>query len=411
MTADSVAIDQVHRREYGRILATLIRVADDIGLAEDALGDAFQAALEQWPAALPDNPAAWITQTARHKLLDRVRKRALVEGKRDEVERHLALELERGDEPIAEDSLRLIFTCCHPALAPEASIALTLRTLCGLGTDEIAHAFLVSPVTMAQRLVRAKNKIRAANIPYEVPRQAALGERLEAAMRVIYLVFNEGYSASFGDRLTRGDLSAEAIRLGRLLMELMPAEPEVKGLLALMLLHDSRRLTRVSSGGSLAVLEEQDRSRWDATQIAEGSALVELALAGRPVGPYALQAAIAGVHARATRAEDTNWAEIAALYTLLLRAVPSPVVELNRAVAVAMADGIERGLLLIDSLSARGELDEYHLLPAARADLYRRLGKNTDAAREYRRALDLVTNDRERGYLERRLREVAAENI
>jgi RNA polymerase sigma-70 factor (ECF subfamily) len=411
VSADSIAIDQVYRREYGRILATLIRVADDIGLAEDALGDAFHAAVEQWPREMPNNPAGWITQTARHKLLDRVRKRALVEGKRDEVERHLVIELERGDEPIAEDSLRLIFTCCHPALALEASIALTLRTLCGLATEEIAHAFLVPPTTMAQRLVRAKNKIKAAKIPYQVPPEAALGERLEAAMRVIYLVFNEGYTASFGDRLTRNDLSAEAIRLGRLLVELMPREAEAKGLLGLMLLHDSRRLTRVHPDGSLAVLEEQDRSGWDRDQIAEGSALVELALRGRPVGPYALQAAIAGVHARAPRAEDTHWGEIAALYGLLLRAAPSPVVELNRAVAIAMADGLERGLALIDTLDARGELRGYHLLPAARADLLRRLGKNTDAAHEYARALELVTNDRERGYLERRLREVAAENI
>jgi RNA polymerase sigma-70 factor, ECF subfamily len=407
VNADRVAIDGVYRREYGRILATLIRVADDIAIAEDALADAFQAAVEQWSDLAPDNPAGWITQTARHKLVDRLRKRALVEGKRDELERHLTLELGESEEPIAEDSLRLVFTCCHPALALEAQIALTLRTLCGLATEEIARAFLVPPTTMSQRLVRAKNKIKAARIPYEVPPKAALGERLDAAMRVVYLVFNEGYSASFGDRLTREDLSAEAIRLGRLLVELMQAEPEPKGLLALMLLHDSRRDARVHDDGSLAVLDEQDRRRWDWEQIAEGTTLVEEALRVHPVGPYAIQAAIAGVHARAKRAEDTHWREIAALYGLLIRSAPSPVVELNRAVAIAMADGLERGLLLIDTLAQRGELEGYHLLPAARADLLRRLNRNEQAAHEYRRALGLATNDRERGYLERRLREVA----
>jgi RNA polymerase sigma-70 factor (ECF subfamily) len=407
VNAHRVAIDGVYRREYGRILATLIRVADDIAIAEDALADAFQAAVEQWSERAPDNPAGWITQTARHKLVDRLRKRALVEGKRDELERHLTLELGDSEEPVAEDSLRLIFTCCHPALALEAQIALTLRTLCGLATEEIARAFLVPPTTMSQRLVRAKNKIKAARIPYEVPPKAALGERLDAAMRVVYLVFNEGYSASFGDRLTREDLSAEAIRLGRLLVGLMEDEPEPKGLLALMLLHDSRRDARAHEDGSLAVLDEQDRSRWDREQIAEGTALVEAALRIHPVGPYAIQAAIAGVHARAARAEDTHWREIAALYGLLMRSAPSPVVELNRAVAIAMADGLERGLALIDMLSQRGELDGYHLLPAARADLLRRLNRNEQAAHEYGRALELATNDRERGYLERRLREVA----
>lgn len=417
MTADSVAplrgsrsasIEGVYRREYGRILATLIRVADDIALAEDALADAFHAAVEQWHERAPDNPAGWITQTARHKLVDRLRKRALVEGKRDELERHLAEELGESSEPIAEDSLRLIFTCCHPALALDAQIALTLRTLCGLGTEEIARAFLVAPTTMAQRLVRAKNKIKAARIPYEVPPKEALGERLDAAMRVVYLVFNEGYSASFGDRLTREDLSAEAIRLGRLLVELMQTESEPKGLLGLMLLHDSRRDTRVHADGSLAVLEEQDRTRWDQNEIREGCELVEAALRIHPVGPYAIQAAIAGVHARAQRAEDTHWREIAALYGLLMRSAPSPVVELNRAVAIAMADGLERGLRLIDTLSDRGELAGYHLLPAARADLLRRLNRNEEARHEYGRAIELATNDRERGYLERRLREVSA---
>jgi RNA polymerase sigma-70 factor (ECF subfamily) len=407
VSADSAAIDRVYRREYGRILATLIRVADDIAIAEDSLADAFQAAVEQWGERTPDNPAGWLTQTARHKLVDRLRKRALVEGKRDELERHLTLELGESEEPIAEDSLRLIFTCCHPALALEAQVALTLRTLCGLATEEIARAFLVPAPTMAQRLVRAKNKIKAARIPYEVPPKAALADRLDAAMRVVYLVFNEGYSASFGTRLTREDLSAEAIRLGRLLVDLMKDEPEPKGLLALMLLHDSRRDTRAHPDGSLAVLDEQDRTRWDRAQIAEGTALVEAALRIHPVGPYAIQAAIAGVHARAARAEDTHWREIAALYGLLMRSAPSPVVELNRAVAIAMADGLERGLALIDMLAQRGELAGYHLLPAARADLLRRLNRNEQAAHEYGQALRLATNERERGYLERRLREVS----
>jgi RNA polymerase sigma-70 factor (ECF subfamily) len=348
--------------------------------------------------------------TARHKAIDRIRRRARFAQKQDEIVWHVETELSAGEEePVPEDRLRLIFTCCHPALALEAQVALTLRTLGGLSTEEIARAFLVPAPTMAQRLVRAKAKIRAAGIPYAVPPDAALAERLDAVMIVVYLVFNEGYAASFGDRLVRRELCGEAVRLGRMLVELLSARAEPRGLLALMLLHDSRRDTRLDAAGDIVLLEDQDRARWDRAQIDEGAALVEDALrasGGRP-GPYVLQAAIAALHAQAPAPADTDWAQIAALYRLLARVLPTPVVELNRAVAVAMSDGLEHGLALIDALEERNELAGYHLLPAARAELLRRLGRPVEAAAFYRRALTTVGNDAERRHLEKRLREVA----
>jgi RNA polymerase sigma-70 factor, ECF subfamily len=348
-----VAIDRLYREEYGRLLAGLIRVVRDVELAEDVLQEAFAAAVQQWGDGEPLTPAAWIFSTARNKAIDRVRKRVM---EADHAAVLVDLEADRSEGPAPEDPLRLLFTCCHPALAQDAQIALTLRTLSGLSTEEVARAFLVSPTTMAQRLVRAKSKIRDAGIPYEVPTDDALEERLDGVMAAIYLVFNEGYSATFGDALVRRDLCTEAIRLGRLLVELLPGRTEPRGLLALMLLHDSRRDTRQDAQGTLVRLEDQDRARWDAAQIAEGVALVEDALRAAPPGPYALQAAIAALHARAPRAADTDWPQIAALYGVLYRIQPTPVVELNRAVAVAMADGFERGLALIDDREARGEL-------------------------------------------------------
>lgn len=366
--------------------------------------EAFEAALAQWPGAGPPlNPVAWLVAAARNKAIDVVRRRVLAANKLDALAAAAPATVAPADDgPVPLDALRLMFTCCHPALAPEAQVALTLRTVCGLGTEEIARAFLVPVPTLAQRLVRAKAKIKAAGIAYEVPGDDALAERLGAVMAAVYLIFNEGYSAGFGPDLVRADLCAEAIRLGRMLVELLPAEGEPRGLLALMLLHDARRDTRTDGHGAIVLLEDQDRSRWDRAKIAEGSALVEQALRRRPTGPYAVQAAIAALHAGAPTAGETDWRQIAALYGVLASLQPSPVVELNRAVAVAMADGLEQGLALLETL----HLPRYHLLPAARADLLRRLGRRAEAAAAYREALSLVTNAAERRFLEGRLREV-----
>ncbi len=406
-----MGIEEIFRAEHGRILATLIRLLGDIDVAEEGLQEAFATALEQWPVAgTPANPVAWLVSTARHKAIDRLRRQVRLAQKQEEIARHLELSAMEDDAPMPEDRLRLIFTCCHPALATEGQVALTLRTLGGLTTEEIAHAFLVPAPTMAQRLVRAKAKIRDARIPYQVPLDDALTERLEAVMVVVYLVFNEGYAASFGARLVRHELCEQAIRLGRMLVELLPPHAEPKGLLALMLLHDSRRETRLDGAGDIVLLEDQDRTRWDRLQIDEGAALVEAALlaGGQPPGQYALQAAIAAVHAQAPTAAATDWRQIAALYGMLARVHPTPVIELNRAVAVAMSGGIERGLALVDALDHRGELAEYHLLPAARAELLRRLGRHAEAAESYRRALVLVSNEAERRHLGKRLREVVS---
>jgi RNA polymerase sigma-70 factor, ECF subfamily len=407
LEGERLEIERLYRDHYGRILATLIRLVGDFDVAEDALQEAFTTAVSQWPEqGIPRNPSSWIVSTARHKAIDRLRRQAFLLRRGDEIERHLRALAEEREEPVGEDRLRLVFTCCHPALAPEARIALTLRTLCGLSTEEIARAFLLPVPTLAQRLVRAKSKIRDAGIPYRIPDDAELTERLDAVMAVVYLVFNEGYSATFGERLVRDDLCAEAVRLGRMLVELMPDHREPRGLLALMLLHHARRATRVDDQGRLLTLDEQDRSRWDQGEIAEGAALVEGALRSGAPGPYAVQAAIAALHCQARAPAETDWPQIAALYGVLLRVAPSAVVELNRAVAVAMADGLERGLELMDRLEGRPELARYHLLPAARAELLRRLGRRDGAASAYRRALELVTNEAERRYLQSRLEEV-----
>jgi RNA polymerase sigma-70 factor (ECF subfamily) len=403
-------IDAIYRVESRRVLATLIRLLGDFDAAEEALHDAFMAALDRWPAeGIPDKPRAWLVSTGRFKAIDRLRRRARFDAWSDAIADRLeaapasAADAETGGEDAVEDDrLRLIFTCCHPALTPDARIPLTLREVCGLETEQIARAFLVPAPTLAQRIVRAKGKIRDAKIPYQVPSRDELPDRLDAVLHVIYLVFNEGYSATSGDSVVRVDLAAEAIRLGRLLVELL-SEPEAIGLLALMLLHDARRAARTSASGELVLLDEQDRSLWNVEQIHEGAALVERALRSRRFGPYTLQAAIAAVHAEAPTAAATNWRHIVALYDVLMRVEPTPVVELNRAAAVAMRDGPEAGLLLIDAILARGDLAEYHLAHSARADLCRRLGRAADALASYERALALTAQGPERRFLERRI--------
>lgn len=403
-------VDSLYRTESRRVLATLIRLLDDFELAEDALHEAFAAAAEQWPQnGVPGKPRAWLVSTGRFRAIDRIRRRSRLDEAQEELADRLEAEahgtVEADDEVIEDDQLRLIFTCCHPALPEHAQVALTLRAICGLTTEEIADAFLVPTPTLAQRIVRAKRKIRDAGIPYEVPEPEELPNRLDTVLHVVYLVFNEGYSASSGASLTRPDLSGEAIRLGRLLVDLLP-EPEVMGLLALMLLHESRRDARTTPDGDLVLLSDQDRSLWDQQKIEEGTRLVERALSSGRFGPYTLQAAIAAVHAEASSADETDWTQIVSLYDVLMKANPSPVVELNRAVAIAMRDAPEAGLTLIDEILERGDLEEYHLTHAARADLYRRLGKNEEAKTSYERALDLVQQEPERQFLERRLAEV-----
>lgn len=405
-------VDDVYRSDSRRILATLIRLLGDFDLAEAALHDAFATALERWAEeGPPRNPRAWLVSVGRFQTIDRLRRRARYDASLGELAKRLTdeagdvAEQNDADDEVEDDRLRLIFTCCHPALSPDAQVALTLRTVCGLTTEEIARAFLVRPATLAQRIVRAKARIRDARIPYEVPGRADLPARLDTVLHVVYLVFNESYTASSGPSLIRGSLSEEAIRLGRLLVELLP-DPEVLGLLALMLLHDSRRAARISASGELVLLDEQDRALWDRRQITGAIGLVEQALRARRFGPYVLQAAIAAVHAEAPTAEDTDWAQIVGLYDVLLRADPSPVVELNRAVAVALRDGPEEGLRLIDGILGRGDLAGYHLAHSARADLYRRLGRTAEARAAYGTALDLTRQDTERRFIERRLREL-----
>ena len=403
-------MDAVYRADSRRVLATLIRLLGDFDLAEEALHDAFIAAVEQWARdGIPSNPRAWLVSTGRFKSISAMRKRARFDASLTELAERLEGAARdaggRDEDSVEDDRLRLIFTCCHPALTPDAQIALTLREVCGLTTEEIAHAFFVSPSTVAQRIVRAKAKIRDAGIPYQVPALADLADRLDSVLHVVYLVFNEGYFASSGESLTRHDLSGEAIRLGRLLIELLP-EPEAIGLLALMLLHESRRAARTAGDGELILLDDQDRSLWNREQIAAGSALVERALAMRRLGRYAIQAAIAAVHANAAMASSTDWPQIVGLYDILVRADPSAVVELNRAAAVAMRDGPRAGLTIIDAILARGELADYLHAHSARADLCRRLGRMEEARASYQRALGLTRQEPERRFLERRLREL-----
>jgi RNA polymerase sigma-70 factor (ECF subfamily) len=407
--------EKFHREESGRILSTLIRLLGDFDLAEEMLQEAYAVALQKWPSeGTPANPRSWLISTARYKAIDRLRREQSFERKAEQLAKTSQAaaqpETEIEEEMVADDRLRLIFTCCHPSLPLEARVALTLRTVCGITTEEISRAFLIPVATMAQRLVRAKGKIREAGIPYRVPPQEELRDRLDGVLLVVYLIFNEGYLASSGDALIRRELCAEAIRLGRVLCGLIPGQAEALALLGLMLLHDSRRDARVSADGDLVLLEEQDRSQWHAEEIREGTEIVESALRRGASGMYALQAAIAALHANAKTAGGTDWAQIAALYDLLARAYPSPVIEVNRAVAVAMARSVEEGLALLDEIEKREELEEFHLLPAAQADLLRRLGRKEEAAVAYRRALPLATNDIERRFLRRRLGEIEIQN-
>jgi RNA polymerase sigma-70 factor (ECF subfamily) len=407
-------IETLYRSESGRILATLVRLLGDLDVAEEAMHEAFAAALEAWPkAGIPDNPRPWLISTARFKAIDGIRRRARFNGAQQDLVTHIASRANDalsamehiGDEEIEDDRLRLAFTCCHPALPPEGQVALTLREICGLTTEEIARAFLVTPATLAQRIVRAKAKIREAALPYEVPSPQELPERLEAVLQVVYLVFNEGYSAAAGSEVTRAELTGEAIRLGRLLTELQP-EPEVIGLLALMLLQESRRAARTSATGELILLEHQDRSLWNREQIAEGVALVEQALQSRRFGAYTLQAAIAAVHAEAASTAATDWRQIVVLYDHLVRIQPWPVVRLNRAVAIAMRDGPEAGLTAIDTVLEHGELANYYLAHSARAEMYRRLGRIAEAQASYERALALTQQEPERHFLQERIRQL-----
>ena len=408
-------LESLYREEWRRVLATTLRLTGDFDLSEEAVQDAFVAALEQWPHdGTPANPYAWLVSTARHRVVDQLRRRARFQEKQVDIEQLAVLEsseIDLSEAAMVDDQLRLIFTCCHPALAVEAQVALTLRTVCGLTTEEIARSFLTPVSTMAQRLVRVKRKIRDARLPFAMPPRDRMAERLDGVMLVVYLVFTEGYAATSGKVWMRRQLSDEAIRLGRLLCELMPRNPELRALLALMLLHDSRRMARIGPDDEIVTLEEQDRALWDRRQIAEGVPLLDAALRDGAKSDYAVQAAIAALHARAERAEDTDWAQISRLYVALLQKQPSPVVQLNLAAAVAMAEGPAKGLAIIDELESKGELAGYHLLPAAKADLLRREGRWMEAAEAYQQALEWVTNDPERRYLARRLEEMEQARI
>ena len=404
----SNTLDAVYRRDSRKVFATLVRLLGDFDRAEEAMHDAFAAAVERWPqTGVPENPAAWLVSAGRFRAIDAKRKRDRLDASMPELAQRAEERSDEAtdDESVEDDRLRLIFTCCHPALPAEAQVALTLREVCGLTTEEIASAFLTAPAAIAQRIVRGKAKIRDAGIPYEIPSTADLPDRMDSVLTVVYLVFNEGYAASSGDAVTRKDLTGEAIRLGRLLVELNP-DPEAMGLLALMLLQESRRDARTAPNGDLVLLDEQDRSLWNREQIAEGKATLERALSTRRFGPYTLQAAIAAVHADAVNAKATDWAQIVALYDVLLRLVPSPIVELNRAVALGMRDGPSAGLEAVDAILQRGDLDEYHLLHAARADLCRTMGRRDEARESYQKALQLTQQEPERRFLEKRLREI-----